>query len=429
MHPPVPAAAWRALLLLALVYTFNFLDRTLIYILFGPIKAELALSETQLALLGSTSFVLFYTALGVPFGRLADRVNRVRMIAGGLALWSLASAATAWAHSFEAIFLCRVLVGVGEATLGPAAISLIADLFPAERRATASATFGAGVPLGAGLALFAGGAIAQSLGWRPAFWLLGLPGLGLAAALLLLVREPRRNAAAGEPSSQLPAPATGGGATPSLEGIIARDPAARAHLVGYALFAVAANAVAMWSPSLVGARFDLDLARVGTLLGGCTVLGGLLGAALGGSVADRWRRHGEGGRMRFTASAALACGLGWVALLLAPTPWIAAVALFALCACALAWLGPALADLAEMVPAEARGRAVGGYYLVVNLVGYGLAPPLIGLLVDHAQGDRAERLAAALVACPVSCCVAALVLWRGAQARERGPVPAATGTR
>ncbi len=416
MHPPVSAAAWRALVLLALVYTFNFLDRTLIYILFGPIKAELALSETQLALLGSTSFVLFYTALGVPFGRLADRVHRVRMIAGGLALWSLASAATAWAQSFEAIFLCRVLVGVGEATLGPAAISLIADLFPAERRATASATFGAGVPLGAGLALFAGGAIAQSLGWRPAFWLLGLPGLALAAALLALVREPRRNAA----SLAAASPASSKTASLSLSGLLLRDPATRAHLGGYALFAVAANAVAMWSPSLVAARFELDLATVGTLLGACTVLGGLLGSALGGSLADRWRRHGEGGRMRFTASAALACGLSWGALLLAPAPWMAAVALLALCACALAWLGPAMADLAEMVPAEARGRAVGGYYLVVNLVGYGLAPPLLGLLVDHGQGGRADRLAAALVACPVACCLAALVLWRGAQAREQG---------
>ena len=418
MLPPVSAAAWRALLLLALVYTFNFLDRTLIYILFGPIKAELALSETQLALLGSTSFVLFYTALGVPFGRLADRVHRVRMIAGGLALWSLASAATAWAHSFEAIFLCRVLVGVGEATLGPAAISLIADLFPAERRATASATFGAGVPIGAGIALFAGGAIAQSLGWRTAFWLLGLPGLVLAGALLALVSEPRRVAAAAPQPTAPP--------TPLLARVL-RDPAARAHLAGYALFAVAANAVAMWSPSLVAARFELELATVGTLLGACTVLGGLLGSALGGGLADRWRRRTEGGRMRFTASAAVGCGLAWTALLLATNPWLAAVALFALCACALAWLGPAMADLTEMVPTEARGRAVGGYYLVVNLVGYGIAPPLLGLLVDHGQGERAERLAAALVACPVACCVAALFLWRGAHARERDVPPLESG--
>jgi MFS family permease len=139
----------------------------------------------------------------------------------------------------------------------------------------------------------------------------------------------------------------------------------------------------------------------------------------GGAVADRWRRRGEGGRLRFAAAAAFCCGLAWAMLLVAPTPLVAALALFALCACALAWLGPAVADLAEMVPAEARGSAVGGYYLVVNLVGYGIAPPILGMLVDQGQGERAGRLADALTVCPVACCIAAIVLWRGAMLRER----------
>src|SRR5215470_13810874 len=111
----VPAYSWYALAVLTLVYVLNFLDRSLIYILFTPIKAEMAFSDLQLALLGTTSFVIFYTLLGVPFGRLADRVSRTKLIAGGLAVWSLFSGLTGFTHGFWPIFLCRVMVGVGEA--------------------------------------------------------------------------------------------------------------------------------------------------------------------------------------------------------------------------------------------------------------------------------------------------------------------------
>src|SRR5437762_8400784 len=119
--PPerIAAYSWYALALLTAVYVLNFLDRTLIYILFTPIKKEMAFSDLQLALLGTTSFVIFYTLLGVPFGRLADRVVRTKLIAGGLALWSLFSRLTGFAHGFWQIFLCRVIVAVCEETLGP----------------------------------------------------------------------------------------------------------------------------------------------------------------------------------------------------------------------------------------------------------------------------------------------------------------------
>src|SRR2546430_5530971 len=112
-----PAYSWYALAILTAVYVLNFLDRTLIYILFTPIKKEMAFSDLQLALLGTTSFVIFYTLLGVPFGRLADRASRTRMIASGLAVWSLFSGLTGFANSFWTLFACRVMVGVGEATL------------------------------------------------------------------------------------------------------------------------------------------------------------------------------------------------------------------------------------------------------------------------------------------------------------------------
>ncbi|MFN7143031.1 MAG: MFS transporter [Myxococcota bacterium] len=188
---PVSGAGARGLALLLLVYVFNFLDRNLILMQFGALKREFALSDTELALLGTTSFVLFYTLLGVPFGRLADRVPRTKMIAVGLLTWSLFSGLTGLASSFWALFACRVMVGVGEATLGPAALSLLADWFPPHRRATVQSIYSAGVPLGAAAAFFLGGWIGQEWGWRSAFYVLGFPGVALAALVWLLPEPPR----------------------------------------------------------------------------------------------------------------------------------------------------------------------------------------------------------------------------------------------
>src|SRR5512132_3948114 len=187
----VLAYSWYALVVLTLVYVLNFLDRTLIYILFTPIKKEMVFSDLQLALLGSTSFVIFYTLLGIPFGRLADRVVRKNMIAGGLAVWSLFSGLTGFAKGFWAMFFCRLMVGVGEATLGPAALSLLSDYFPPRRRATVQAIYSSGIAIGAGLAFFLGGWVGQRFGWRWAFYLLGFPGVFVAVLVFLLTEKPR----------------------------------------------------------------------------------------------------------------------------------------------------------------------------------------------------------------------------------------------
>jgi len=137
----VPTSSWYALGLLTLVYVFNYLDRTIIYILLPLIKKEMAFSDLQLALLGSMSFVIFFTVLGIPFGRLADRVVRKSMIAVGLAVWSLFSGLTGFANGFWTLLICRMMVGVGEATLGPAALSLLSDYFPPRVRATVQAVY------------------------------------------------------------------------------------------------------------------------------------------------------------------------------------------------------------------------------------------------------------------------------------------------
>ena len=176
------------------VYILNFLDRTIIFILFPLIKKDMSFSDTQLALLGTTSFVIFYTVLGIPFGRLAEKGSRTKIIAIGVAVWSLFSGLTAFADGFWTLFLCRVIVGVGEATLGPAAISLLSDYFPPTKRATVTSIYSMGIAIGAGFAALLGGYLGH-YGWRTAFMIVGLPGI-VFAVLVYLLREPARKAAA-----------------------------------------------------------------------------------------------------------------------------------------------------------------------------------------------------------------------------------------
>src|SRR5215216_7403476 len=222
--------SWYALSLLTLVYVFNYLDRTIIYILLPLIKREMAFTDLQLALLGSMSFVIFFTVLGIPFGRLADRVVRKNMIAAGLAVWSLFTALTGFANGFWSLLVCRIMVGVGEATLGPAALSLLSDYFPPRVRATVQAIYSSGIAIGAGLAFFLGGWLGQYYGWRVAFYALGFPGL-IIAVLVYFLREERRGT-------------TETASTTYTAGdwkILFKSVPLRYHYLGYAFFGLAAN--------------------------------------------------------------------------------------------------------------------------------------------------------------------------------------------
>ena len=407
------AGANATLALLFVVYLFNYLDRTLIYILFQPIKAELALSELQLALLGSTSFVLFYTTLGVPFGRLADRVSRTRMIAAGLAIWSLASALTGAMHDFGGIFACRVLVGVGEATLGPAALSLLADLFSPRRRATVSAAFSAGIPIGAGTALLLGGVFGARFGWRNAFYLCGAPGV-LLAGVVLLLREPQRGrtegavAAVAEPLSQ------------TLLGL-SRVRGLGTVIFGYALFAIASNALSMWVPSFLVRVYGVPLAKAGLYTGLTAASCGLVGVLGGGFCADLFETRQRGGRLNFSALCALGCAALWALLLRSHDVSGVLVCFGGLTALGLSWLGPAAADVQALAGPARRGIAIGVYFFFVNLIGYGIVPPLIGRLSDslHVSVDPSQ-MRLSLMVCPAAACLAALVLFRAAALRRRG---------
>jgi MFS family permease len=401
--------SWYVLFLLTAVYVLNFLDRTLIYILFTPIKKEMAFSDLQLALLGTTSFVIFYTLLGIPFGRLADRTVRKNLIGAGLAVWSLFSGLTGFCDSFWTIFLCRVMVGVGEATLGPAALSLLSDYFPPRMRATVQSIYSSGIAIGGGLAYFLGGWIGQELGWRWAFYLLGFPGLILALLVFLIREAPRgrtESAAAMSTSAD-------------WKRLFTSVPLWCIY-VGYALFALASNNLGIWGPAFFIRVHKLPLAFIGTVAGLLSLLVGIPAMVSGGYLSDRVSRMLKGGRMAFTAATALVSVPLWIALLFVDNLPLLLVVNVVLYGLALMWVGPATADVVDLAGPHLRGLAIGIFFSTVNIVAYGIGAPLIGKISDHlGVTTNPEAMRYSLLVCPAACALAAIVLWMGRLSRTR----------
>jgi len=400
MSERTPAYSWYALAVLTAVYVLNFLDRTLIYILFTPIKKELAFSDLQLALLGTTSFVIFYTLLGVPFGFLADLTKRKILIGAGLAVWSVFSGLTGFAHSFWSIFFCRLMVGVGEATLGPAALSLLSDYFPPRMRATVQSVYASGIAIGGGLAFFLGGWIAQAHGWRWAFYLLGFPGLVLAALVFLLREQPRGRTEVVQDSS-------------SDWKLLFRSKPLRYLFIGYALVALASNNLGIWVPTFFVRVHHMSLLLVGTAAGILSIVVGIPAMIFGGYFSDRFSARFPGGRMAFTACAALVSIPLWIALLFVNQIAALIAVNIVVYALALMWVGPATADVHDIAGPRLRGLGIGIFFSVVNVVAYGVGSPLIGKISDLLGG----QLRYSLLVCPVACALGALLLWMGSRSR------------
>lgn len=406
--PGTTAYAWYALALLTLVYVLNFLDRTLIYILFTPIQKEMQFSDTQLAFIGPTAFAIFYTVLGIPFGRMADSRTRKYLIAGGLAVWSLFSGLTGFAESFYTILLCRVMVGVGEATLGPAALSLLSDYFPPRMRATTQAIYSSGISIGGGIAYALGGWIATNYGWRWAFYLLGFPGLILAVLVILLREETR-------------------GRTESTKvsysrrdwKILFQSVPLRYLYLGYALFGLASNNLGIWGPSFFIRVHKLNVDLVGMFAGLISVAAGVPGTILGGYATDRLRRTGRGGRMLFSACAALVSVPLWLVLLFSDNLMVLAVVNFIMLGLLLMWVAPAAADVHEIAGPHLRGLGIGIYFFTVTIAAYGVGALIIGKLNDWAGvASNPQMMRYTLLVCPIASAIGALLLWLGSRRLE-----------
>jgi MFS family permease len=417
---PEPGYAWYAVCVLMVAYTLSYVDRTIVDLLVGPIKADLGLTDTEFSLLRGLAFALFYTLLGIPLGWLADRAHRVRLVAAGIALWSLMTALCGAARSFPQLFLARVGVGVGEAALTPAAYSMIADYFPPERRGRALGVYAIGVYVGIGLAIIIGGLVVQAIStrpaldlplvgevraWQAAFMIVGAPGL-LVALWMLTIREPRRRTQPGEHGLESL------GAT--LRFLWRHRATFAAHFAGFGLLTLLFNAISAWIPAYLTRVHGFGPGRIAMTYGPLLLLFGSAGIYCGGWLADRLRARGVAdAEMRaglvgalclwpFAATATLMPGAGGFLLLLAPLLFFASFPFAA-----------AAAALQLVTPNRMRGQVSAVYLFVVNLTGIGLGGTITALLTDGLFGrEDAVGYSMALVGAVVAP-LAALALRAG----------------
>ena len=371
------------LALLALLYSFNFLDRQVINILAESIKRDLAISDTELGLLTGTAFGIFYSVLGVPIARLADRWSRVGIISFSLFLWSLLTALCGLTQNYIQLFLCRLGVGIGEAGGSPPAQSLISDYFPYSRRATAMAVFTLGVPFGSFLGYLVGGFVDDRWGWRVAFFVAGLPGLILVLFIRFTMREPVRGQADGIP------PEARGELPPlrqTLRGMFARKSFIRLVLGGtFGILIVYISGA--WLPPFFIRVHGITAGEIGTWLALSVGLGGAIGSIGGGWLSDRLRRRYPRPEIWILAiSTALTCPLLLLTVLSEGLP-LALAGLFLLNMFAFVWIGPTSATIQRVVPIRSRSLAVGIQLSVANIISLTFGPPIVGYISDVLRAD------------------------------------------
>lgn len=392
---PSSARAWVTVAILMVAYVLSFVDRQILNLLVEPIRRDLVINDTQMSLLMGLSFALFYTVCGIPLGRVADTRSRRGLIAVGVLFWSAATAACGMAKMYWQFLLCRIGVGVGEAALSPAAYSLIADSFPAERRATAISVYSMGVYLGSGLAFLVGGLVIQFasaqgdvvlpvLGevrpWQLIFLILGAAGVTFTL-LMLAIKEPaRRGAGAGV-------------AVPLSEVgryIRANRRTVLLHNFGFAGLAFAGYGSAAWVPTFYIRTYGWDAGQVGIVYGSIVAAFGCLGIVFGGRLADWMAKRGRSdANMRVGLYAALGAlpmvvlfplmdSAFWASVLMAPTVF-----------CLSMPFGVAPAAIQEIMPNSMRGQASAIYLFVITLVGLGIGPTAVALVTDFVFADDA----------------------------------------
>ena len=399
--------------LLLTVYIFNFIDRQIVNILAEPIARDLELTDTQIGLMTGLAFALFYTVLGIPIARHADRqtTSRPRLIAVSLALWSAMTALCGLAQNFWQLLIARIGVGVGEAGCTPPAHSLISDIVPPERRSSALAFYSLGIPVGTLLGMVIGGTLNDWVGWREAFVIVGLPGVVLALVVWFVLRDPRRSDAAAGLRTQGPPPA----AMP-LGQAVAEVMGSRAFLLLLAAGSAAAFLAygkTTWTTIFFQRTHDLSPGQVGLWFGLIAGVGGMLGTWAGGYLADRF---GAANRRHVLSAPAIGMALAVpiaIAAYHAPSWPLALVLLFAPQVFNSLYYGPTYSAAQGLVPLRARAIAAAVLLFFQNLIGLGLGPLFFGMLSDWLQPSfGADSVRYVLYGAAVLGLVPAFFFWR-----------------
>jgi MFS family permease len=413
---PSPAWAWFAVAALMIAYTSSFIDRQILSLLVQPIRADLDISDTQFSLLAGLAFSLFYTLMGVPLAKLADRGSRRMIIFFGIVVWSLMTVACGFANSFWALFAARIGVGIGEAALSPAAYSMISDYFAPNRRARALAVYSMGPYIGAGLALMIGGGVIDMIArsgslemplvghlapWQQTFVLVGAPGL-LIAVLFLIVREPPRYGV-------VKAAAEAG----VLRYMWSRRSTFYAMIAGFSIFGMAAISYLAWIPAVFIRQHGWEAGQIGVAYGAVLLFGATPGVLAGGWLTDRLGVAGRPDAPLLAAVIALACAIPFAVAtpLLADPYWaLASLGVFSFLAGVMNSL-PAT-SLQSVSPNQIRAQVTAIYFLIGNLVSLGLGPTVVAALSDRILGGSQHIGQALAIVSGLSIAVALFILIR-----------------
>lgn len=361
---------------LTLLYFFNFVDRQIIAILVEPIKADLGLADWQLGVVSGVAFAALYATLGIPVARLADRSHRVHIISVAVALWSAMTAACGLAQNFVHLVLARIGVGVGEAGLTPPAHSLIADMYPEERRATALAVYQLGVPTGALFGLLAGGLITDAWGWRVAFFAVGLPGVLLALVAKWAIPEPR----AGVGGRAAPADVQ----PPFFESLalLWRIRAFRHVAAGFALVSFVTFGYNAWLPALLGRMHGLSTADIALWLGPVGFVSGVAGTFLGGLACDRLGQR-DPRWYAWLLVIGFAISIPFLGMVFFAPSATLAIAAYVVPNFLIGMnMGPTFAMAQFLAPEGLRAMVSSILLFFANMIGLGLGPLTVGALSD-----------------------------------------------
>lgn len=437
------AYGWYVVGVLMFTLAVAYVDRQILSLLVGPIKLHFGVSDTHIGLLAGFAFALFYTVLGVPIARLSDRYNRIAIIGVGVIVWTFMTAACGLANSFAMLFLARVGVGIGEAALGPAAYSVIADYFPPEKVARAIGVYVAGLYLGVGFAMIGGSIVVQSVGeagthtlpllgelrgWQIAFVVASIPGV-VALALLATVREPPRRHFAADGSTR--------SAAENVAGWRELWTFFRSHrrflvclTLGAAFVGTIIMAYLVWTPEMMRRTHGIPIAEAGFLFGVLLLVFGGPGPYAGGWLSAWLARRGyRDAEMR-------ACVIGCCAILvmsvlapLATTPTAAWVCIGPLLFVLAVPQGLAPAMLQLATPNQMRARATALFTLVAVLIGASAGPALVAVLTDFwFQDERMLGTALAIVS-GVLMPLAILLFWIGLAPYARARMAPVGGSR
>lgn len=431
-----PSTSYRTvvLLLLTLVYVFNFIDRQIIGILSPSIKADLGFSDTQLGWLKGFAFAILYSTVGIPIAWLADRYNRVKIVTFSLALWSAFTALTGMANSFAQMFLARIGVGIGEAGGSPPSHSIISDLYPKEKRASALGFYSLGIPIGIGFSYLLAGMLVESLGWRGTLKFLGCTGVLLAGILIIVVREPKRGMQE-KVESELKSVSIG-----ESIATLSKIPSWWAMCMGIAWVSFGGYAVSAWGIDYI-TRFKPEyMPGAGTgkfsqlmwWLGIIHLFGYGAGTYFGAVITEKLAQKNISaygwmpGAVLFIGVPALIAAF-WVDSV---TMHLALITVYLLAAGV--YLGPSFAAAQTLAPINMRAMSTALFFLILNLIALGGGPTYIGYASQYFTEQHGEvhalRLAMTTLAVPYVLSVIAFFWaaktlpkdWAEAEARNEG---------